>query len=477
MRAVAAGVHAMEVRVTVNRAEHSPQPDVEAYHLLIEQVIAGSGLAGVVHLLADMLGLTVAVAGDEFDVLYAFAPGGRRLATDEATLGASLRAAISFNLDSEPRASTAPPVERVRDEQGNLHAVSPVVLPGGIVGYVWASDPSGCLPLSADSVVSRAAAACALEMVRQRAIVEGESRVRNSFLEDLLTGSIPSVSATRQRARFLGYDLRHEQTVFVLDIDAFSAYIARYGQNEADIQRLKDRFRRSIEACLPAVWDRALVWEHSDSMVVLAGVGKESRADIRNRVEALRASVERRLAGPSISAGIGRPSSDLRALRHSYEQAGHAVRIGVVTSGPSCTTAFDDLGAYRLLFLLRGQPELQAFCHETLGALQRYDEGHESHLVDTLACFLDLQGNLSETARALHLHRNGLLYRLSRIERIAGCDLDSPTQRLALQLALLARPLVDDGPELTPSRGEHEVEHGDRPVRTTNRVPGITRGA
>jgi purine catabolism regulator len=421
---------------------HAP-PDGDDYRLLIEQVIAGNGLSGVVRLLSDMLGIPTTVADDEFEPLHAFAPRGRHLTTEEAALDPLARSRISFNLGSEPQASTAPPTLRTRGENGIEYAISPVVLPTEIVGYVWVADPSGHVSARAEEVVSHAAAACALEMVRQRAIVEGESRVRNSFLEDLLSGAITSTTSTRRRAQFLGYDLRGDQAVFILDMDHFSAYITRHDMDESGIQRIKERFRRSVEASVPAIWSRTLLWEHSDSIVVLAPTGKEHDPQaFRARVEALRANVEKRLSGPGISAGIGRPYADLSKLQHSYREAEHALRIGTSVFGLATTSAFDDLGAYRLLYHLRDQPELQRFCEETIGALERYDEQHTAHLLDTLARFLELQGNLSQTARELHLHRNGLLYRLSRIEKIAECDLSNPAQRLALQLALLARPLL-----------------------------------
>lgn len=417
--------------------------DGDAYRLLIEQVIAGSGLSGVTRLLSDMLTLPATVADEDFEPLHAFAPRGRHLQVDEASISADARKYISFDLAREPQASTAPPTLRAPGPRGEEYVVSPVVLPTGIVGYVWVTDPSGHLSRRAEEVVSHAAAACAVEMVRQRAIMEGESRVRNSFLEDLLGGDISSATATRRRARFLGYELRGEQVVFILDMDHFSSYIARRGVDESGIQQIKDRFRRGVETSIPAIWSRTLMWEHSDSIVVLAPVIRNHDGQgLYARVEALRASVEKRLAGPSISAGIGRVYTDLTKLQHSYREAEHALRIGAAVSGPSSTTVFDDLGAYRLLFHLRDQPELRTFCEETIGALERYDEQHDSHLLETLERFLELQGNLSQSARELHLHRNGLLYRLSRIEKIAGCDLNNPAQRLALQLALLARPLL-----------------------------------
>ena len=424
-------------------AASRPVPDGDHYRLLIEQVIAGNGLSGVVRLLSDMLAVPATVADDDFEPLHAFAPRGRHLTAEEGALDPAARARISFNITSEPKASTAPPTLRTRGENGLEYAVAPVVLPTGILGYVWVADPSGHLSHRAEDVVSHAAAACAVEMVRQRAMVEGESRVRNSFLEDLLTGDVTSVTSTRRRARFLGYELRGEQAVFTLDMDRFSEYVSRHDIDESGIQRIKERFRRGVDSSIPAIWSRTLIWEHSDSMVVLAPTGKEYDPHaFRARVEMLRANVEKRLAGPSISAGIGRPYTDLTKLQDSYREAEHALRIGTAVFGHSSTSAFDDLGAYRLLFHLRDQPELKSFCEETIGALERYDEQHDGHLLETLTRFLELQGNLSKTARDLHLHRNGLLYRLSRIETIAGCDLENPAQRLALQLALLARPLL-----------------------------------
>src|SRR5579872_37248 len=424
-------------------SRHLIAPEGDTYRRLIEQVIAGNGLPAVARLLSDLLGLPATVADEDFRPLHAFAPRGRQLPPEEAELGDGLAQRLSFDLSREPQASTAPPTMRVREGDGTEYAIAPIVLPTGVVGYVWIADPAGSLSQQAETAVAHAAAACTVEMVRQQAIVEGESRVRSSFLEDLLAGNVTSVTATRRRANFLGYDLRGEQVVCVLDLDQFLAYMARNNLDEGGIQRLKGRFRRSVEASIPAIWSRTLLWEHSDSIGILAPAGKEGKPDaIAGRVEMLRRAVERRLEGPSISAGIGRAYADLTRLRQSYQEAEHALRIGTAVSGASATSTFEGLGAYRLLYYLRDQPELARFCDETIGDLVRYDDERGGRLLETLRTFLDLQGNLSRTARALHLHRNGLLYRIARIEKIGGCDLDDPSQRLALQIALLAQPLL-----------------------------------
>src|SRR5205814_2036578 len=83
---------------------------------------------------------------------------------------------------------------------------------------------------------------------------------------------------------------------------------------------------------------------------------------------------------------------------------------GLATCGPGATTPFDKLGVYRLLFRLRESPELDAFCDELLGPLERYDKARGTDLVHTLECYLACNCNVARATEELHLHRNGLLY-------------------------------------------------------------------
>ena len=54
----------------------------------------------------------------------------------------------------------------------------------------------------------------------------------------------------------------------------------------------------------------------------------------------------------------------------------------------------------------------------------------------TLESYFEHNGNMTQTAEALFIHRNTLIYRLERIAEIADLDLDKPETRLAVQLAL-----------------------------------------
>jgi DNA-binding PucR family transcriptional regulator len=90
----------------------------------------------------------------------------------------------------------------------------------------------------------------------------------------------------------------------------------------------------------------------------------------------------------------------------------------------------------RLLQELARGRALQPF-RALVEPLVEYDCERRSDLVKTLKVYFEAGANASEAADRLFLHRNSLLYRLSRVEKLTGLDLKDPRARLALQLGLL----------------------------------------
>jgi DNA-binding PucR family transcriptional regulator len=91
----------------------------------------------------------------------------------------------------------------------------------------------------------------------------------------------------------------------------------------------------------------------------------------------------------------------------------------------------------RLLQELARGRALQPF-RALVEPLAEYDRERRSDLVKTLKAYFEAGANASEAADRLFLHRNSLLYRLSRVEKLTGLDLKDPRARLALQLGLLS---------------------------------------
>ena len=77
-----------------------------------------------------------------------------------------------------------------------------------------------------------------------------------------------------------------------------------------------------------------------------------------------------------------------------------------------------------------------------LKPLEDYDRTHDSALLDTLTCFLDNARSCQRTAQAMGIHRQTVIYRIRRIERIGGSDLADTASISQYWLALNARQLL-----------------------------------
>ena len=102
--------------------------------------------------------------------------------------------------------------------------------------------------------------------------------------------------------------------------------------------------------------------------------------------------------------------------------------------GPQDTS--DRTLADPLLEELARSPDLMPFA-ALVEPLLAYDQERRSDLVRTLRVYFAAGANASEAADRLFLHRNSMLYRLARVEKLTGLDLKDPRARLALQLGLL----------------------------------------
>ena len=158
--------------------------------------------------------------------------------------------------------------------------------------------------------------------------------------------------------------------------------------------------------------------------------------DARAEAERLRQVTVAALGDEKVTAGVAGPKRGPSAAHFALVQAEHALVIGRGLNGDGRTTHFEDLGPY--CFVLN-QPahEIHAFAERVLGPLVTNEQ--HADLVDTLEAYLRTHGNVNAVARQLFLHRNTVRYRLRRIAKITGADLEDPDTRLGMQLAILGR--------------------------------------
>lgn len=125
--------------------------------------------------------------------------------------------------------------------------------------------------------------------------------------------------------------------------------------------------------------------------------------------------------GVKASMGVGAEVSSFADIASSYHQAVTAVRMSAVFHAKGEVHSYKE---YLLVKMLEDVPESRL--KEYLEQLQIGDASEifdDEEMVNTAEEFLQSSLNVSETSRNLFMHRNTLMYRLDKIERVTGLNI------------------------------------------------------
>ena len=393
----------------------------EISHQLMQLSLQGAGLQGICEHLALTLNKWVIVQDADQELRCQASPSDSETQTPQASL-------TDENLLRKGLRRITVPIQIRHEEVGYL----------SIIGKDTDFDYLERL------ILGQVTPILALEFARERDRNEVESRYSAEALMDVLQGNYQQTDEILTRARLLGYDLLVPQIVAIFEI----------GQNEPEYPtssfqaQWSKRIRDELQRIWPTCWvsfEARRVLALLPSNESIGGIEGEFEKTISTRMDRVQARLQQGKIGngnlPIFTAGIGRIADDVQQISQSYREAQQALEIGRRLFGEGSIHYFARLGIYRLLFHLYEHEELSDFYQETLAPLLESDS-HSSALLETLECFFNCNGNLSETARTMHLHRNSLLYRLGRIEELLGRSLEDAELRLSLQIALKIRHML-----------------------------------
>ncbi len=392
---------------------------------LLQVSTENRGLTVLVDLLAQLIGKTVVVQDKRFNPLAFAGPLTRQ--GDWSVIQNALEDTNPlpelFRDRLEVAQASPDPVSIPLPGHGLQRLVAPIVAGKMGRGFLSLVFPAGEDYDALDITLARhGAAVCALEMAKEKAIREAQKRVQGNVLEQFLGGMLSEQEALLRLTR-LGY--QPDQLYSTL-------YIGGLRENTPTPRQIEALCNEQAST----LGIGALVQPYGSEVIVFCE-GDESAA--RDLAQAVQGRVAERYDA-SVVIGIGQCAGDLRTWRESFQQAVAAYRTAYQWK-LNAPLAFGEMGVYRLLSLLVGSPELRKFYYETLGPLTEDTPQNEDFLI-TLDAFFEEHGNLTRTAKRLHIHRNTLLYRMERIKEISGLDLDNPETRLAVHLALRIRRIL-----------------------------------
>jgi sugar diacid utilization regulator/GAF domain-containing protein len=394
---------------------------------LAQLVLQGQGLSELVQMMAKHTGGKVAILDPALQVL-ATSPGAELL-VDRAQR--HLRETRRRREQNVQGTAVVPPVPSF----DHWLMVSDVVAGGERLARLCVGLRRP--PENLDTViVEQAAIVCALELTKERAVLEAHVRVRSDFLWDLLDSNISDDAEALVRARYLGYSLPRQLRVMLVPVAGLEEW-ARMTEASADaVDRRRESLVRAAERLAAEAGAGGSFVARRGSLIALL-------------LPCLPATAAAARLGASVLKGLEAANPDLAFcagisacvplgvnLHDAYLQAQHALSAVPVLASGRKVVVFDDLGVLRFLLAPADRGELVGFAEKVLGPVLDYDRTHHGDLLRTLEVYLSRDCNLQRAGEQLHVHPKTIRYRLARIEGLTGIDFTSQQDRFNAQLAI-----------------------------------------
>ena len=137
---------------------------------------------------------------------------------------------------------------------------------------------------------------------------------------------------------------------------------------------------------------------------------------------------------PGVRVAYGTVAPEILQVSRSYKEAHMALEVGKIFYTEKRIHAYNTLGIGRLIYQLPVNL-CEMFMNEVF-TKEKPDEFDEE-TVTTINKFFENNLNVSETARQMFVHRNTLVYRLEKLERLTGLDIRSFEDALTFKIALM----------------------------------------
>jgi sugar diacid utilization regulator len=331
------------------------------------------------------------------------------------------------------REATSPIHLPACEEVGMLPRVCvPIIHQDERLGYLWLIESGESLTSEQLEVAEQSARDAAVVMYRERLLREIERGQERELLRDLISPD-PAFSASAA-TRLVDQELLIPGRVAALVLRPVSGVETGDEECQLAIDTALVQARRTLaprRAVHLARPDHGLLVV---SLPARSAPNEEPAAIGEQLLQSFMALHVVDASSARAVVGIGDVQKTLGDAAVSYRQASQATRVSEVLAVMGDVVRWADLGVYRLLIQL--PPEELTTEALPPGLVTLLADESSDVLVNTLECFLDLAGNIKETAAALLIHRTTLYYRLSRLEELARVDLNRGADRLVLHLGI-----------------------------------------
>ena len=254
-----------------------------------------------------------------------------------------------------------------------------------------------------------------------RYLISGSSKAERPFAEDSLKSILLGEGGEWEAFRYITKNNLSDGVCFAADV--------------VPDRRVDEAFKQ-IERCIEGKGDRAVRMDKSRIAVVRFSDDESPFEFAQFLYQLLYEEL-----GIRASVGVGCEVNSFAQIASSYSQAVTTIKLSGIFHSKGEVHAYRE---YLLVTMLEDMPEARLKEYMTQFRISNVGEVFSDHdLAVTAEQFLENNLNVSQTSRALFLHRNTLMYRLDKIKRITGLDIKNFSDAVTFRVISIVYKLLN----------------------------------
>ncbi len=256
------------------------------------------------------------------------------------------------------------------------------------------------------------------------------NHIYDTFLTDLVEGTITDKAIIEERAQYVGIPLTGKFCLF--QIVPNNAPNISIGKMLIEFSELFPRFR------FIRYQQRIVAINHFYAK------------DIEDQLDTISQGLESFLEKYDALCGVSLFFTSLEEMQFTFQQSSLALKYAHHMRGSAISRSIRLQGdkesrihyfSQKYVFCLLGENDANAELwyhsdyHEMLLKLYQHDERHKSNNLQLLHVYLCFERNATESAKALNMHRNNVTYHINRIQEMLQINLDDPHVRFMMLMS------------------------------------------
>ena len=236
---------------------------------------------------------------------------------------------------------------------------------------------------------------------------------RNNFFQNLILDNLLLVDI-HNRAQKLHIDNERKRMVFLIEVTN-------------DRENVAPKLLRSLYVEQGGNYITSV---DEKSLILIKDMGDEEYDEVADTiVDMLETEAMLR-----VRVSYGLAVDDLKNISKCYKEAKMALEVGSIFHSGMKVLSYENLGIGRLIYQLPINL-CKIFVKEVFGDNRPEDIDEET--LTTIHMFFENNLNVSETARQLYIHRNTLVYRMEKLQKLIGLDMRNFDDAVTFKIVMM----------------------------------------